>query len=353
MKIGEIYDDLGRNADALENYEKALALDPLLEAVYLPVGLAYAEAGNDEKAEEFLTKAVEKGLATGESRVTRALILGRNGWLPEALTALDTAINADAAYGPSYVEKARILVKLNRPAESAEALRLGTAAAPAYAPLWFEMGVAAYNRGDYDAARDAYLKTIELDAENAQAHANLASVYRQQELYAEANVQYRAAHDKGIEKDPDLFSEWGFCLGKTQEWDKAVARLLCRAACASAIDHNNLGWAYYNEARSEAAKGNEEGSRRSYISAKERFIKAAEMDGNLASAFLNLGAANNALGNTEEAINALNRALSLDQDWVLAMNQLGYALRKGGDYPAAIERFVRSTTIEPISLRTL
>ncbi|MBX3289458.1 MAG: tetratricopeptide repeat protein [Acidobacteria bacterium] len=351
MKMGEIYDELGRNAEALENYEKALSLDPSLDAIYLPIGMAYAEAGSDQKAEEFLVKAEENGSATGESRVTRALILERNGRDGEALAILDRAINSDAAYGACYVEKARLLVKLNRLDEAAAALRQGTSAASGYAPVWFETGVIAYNRGDYAAAMEAYLKVLELDTDNAQAHANLASVYRQMERYADANVQYRAAHDKGIDKDPDLYSEWGFCLGKTEEWDKAVARLSSAEALGStAVDHNNLGWAHYNSARQEAAKGNEEAAKKAYEAAGEALKKAVEMDGNLASAFLNLGAVQNALGNTDEAINALNKALTLEPDWVISLNQLGSALRKGGDYPAAIERFKRSTTLAPDDL---
>ncbi|MBX3244560.1 MAG: tetratricopeptide repeat protein [Acidobacteria bacterium] len=348
MKMGEIYDELGRNAEALENYEKALSLDPALDAIYLPMGMAYAEAGNDQKAEEFLVKAEEKGSATGEARVTRALILERNGRDGEALAILDRAINADATYGACYVEKARILVKLNRQEEAAAVLHQGTVAAPGYAPIWFETGVIAYNRGDYTAAMEAYQKVLELDADSAQAHANLASVYRQMERYAEANAQYRAAHEKGIDKDPDLYSEWGFCLGKTEEWDKAVARLSSAEQLGStAVDHNNLGWAHYNAARNEAAKGNEEQAKRSYEAALQSLQKAAEMDENIASIFLNLGAVNNALGNADEAVTALNRALALEPDWVITLNQLGSALRKGGDYPAAIQRFVRSTTISP------
>ncbi|MDT9146150.1 tetratricopeptide repeat protein, partial [Escherichia coli] len=81
------------------------------------------------------------------------------------------------------------------------------------------LGVTYYNREDYTNALTAYQKVVAIEPTNYQAQANLASTYRQLERFAEANAAYKLA-EPGNTKNADLYSEWGYCLGKTNEWDK-------------------------------------------------------------------------------------------------------------------------------------
>lgn len=354
LKIGEIHDTAGRNSEAIANYEKALALDTELSAVYFPLGMAYAEAGNDTKAEEYLLKAEVVGASTSESLTTRAVILSRQGRNDEAILLFDRAISIDPAQGGPYSEKARLFIRMGREDDAYRALRQGSDAAPGSAAVWFDLGVLAYNRGDYATAVNAYLRVIELDPASAQAHANLASTYRQMERFAEANAQYRAAHDKGIDKDADLFSEWGYCLGQTKEWDKAMVRLdTAKELSPTAIDYNNAGWAYYNAARLERQNKNDAEAKRKLELARASLEKAVEMDSGFYAAFLNLGATNNSLGEFEAAKAALEKALLLQNDWLIAMNQLGVAHRGSSDYPRAIDQFTRVTQIDSNDLFSL
>jgi tetratricopeptide (TPR) repeat protein len=116
------------------------------------------------------------------------------------------------------------------------------------------MGVVYYNTGQYKEAASAYQEVIKRDPTDGEAHANLASSYRQLEQYPEANKEYWAAAEASskLKNDPDLHSEWGYCLGKTNEWDKAVAQtLVAQQLSPTAIDYTNTGWAYYNAAEED------------------------------------------------------------------------------------------------------
>lgn len=348
VKLGEIHDEDGRNTEAIENFEKALAIDPEISAVYFPLGMAHAEAGNDEEAEMYLAKADVIGVATSESRLTRAMIMARQGRDDDALSAISIAINIDPTHGATHHEKARLLEKMGRNDDAFAALRLGTESAAGYAPLWFDLGVAYYNRADYSKAEVAYLEALKLDPSNAKTHAHLASTYRQMERFADANAQYRAANEKGIDGDPDLYSEWGFCLGKTKEWDKAAARLgTAEQLSPTAVDHNNVGWASYNAARVDMENEKNDEATVKLQAAKSAFQKAVEMDSNLSAAFLNLGATNNSLGDFDAAAVALNHALSLENNWIYAVNQLGLTHRGSNNLTAAVNTFIRATTIDP------
>lgn len=347
IKLGEIHYANANYSSALKAFEKALAIDPATTSIYLPAGLAYADQGLDEKALEYLTKAEAVGDSTVESRLAKGLILGRQGKSEEAVAVFERAIASDSANGAAYVEKARLLDRTGRSDEAFATLKKAVEAAPTYGPAWFELGVSHYNRGEYLPAAAAYNKAIELDPGNAQAHANLASTYRQMERFQEANAQYLAANQKGITKDADLYSEWGYCLGKTNEWDKATARLRSAEEISpTAIDHNNVGWAYYNGALVDRQNNNEEEANKKLSAARTSFQRSVDMDAELQAALLNLGATNNALGDFEAAVNALNRAVSLQGDWVIALNQLGLAHRGRNDLAAAVSTFNRAVNLD-------
>ncbi len=71
-----------------------------------------------------------------------------------------------------------------------------------------------------------------------------------------------------------------------------------------------------------------------------------QKDPKLDGAYLNLGSTNNALGDHEAAIAALNMALSLHSDWVIALNQLGLGYRGTNNLRAAVNTFERAVNLD-------
>jgi tetratricopeptide (TPR) repeat protein len=235
---------------------------------------------------------------------------------------------------------------MNQPDRSVAAVRETVTTDPGYAQAWFDLGVTYYNSGNYPDAVNAYTEAIKYDATNGQAHANLASTYRQLERYPEANAEYKLAEANGI-KTPDLYSEWGYCLGKTNEWDKSVARLeTAQTISPTAIDDNNVGWGYYNSAQADKAAKNEPAANEKLKKGKASFETAVQKDPKLDAAYVNLGSTNNALGDFQAAVTALNIALSLRRDWVIAINQLGVGYRGLNNLSSAIDQFKRVTELD-------
>lgn len=346
-QLGEIFEDSGETVKVIENYERALGADPEFSALYLPLGFAYLSNGNPDKAEEFLVRAEAAGIISTESSLARALIAHQRGSHDSALLLLDRVVESEPNNAEAHFRRAVVQEALDLEEPALASYQAAVKADPAHAAAWFDLGVIYYNRGQYENARLAYTEVIKHDPENARAHANLASVYRQEMRYAEANVQYRAANEKGISKDPDLYSEWGYCLGKTEEWDKASARLeTAKELSPTAIDHNNLGWAHYNTGRADAKVEKTDEANAKFALARAELQQAVTMDAAFYPAYVNLGSTNNALGDFAAAITALNQALRYRNDWVIALNQLGLAFRGSNDYKAAIQQFVRVTTLE-------
>lgn len=346
-KLGEIYDVGGRNADAIRLYEMALTADPELSSLYLPVGLAYLEADKPTEAENFLLKAEKSGVESSELKFARGVLLVKQNREGEALSDFEAVIAAEPRNADAHYQRAMILERAGRTDDALSAYKQVVSIDETMSGAWYAIGVIYYNSGAYDESVAAYQNVLKYDPSNARAHANLASAYRQLEKYGEANAEYRAANEKGIDKDTDLYSEWGYCLGKTHEWDKAVARLNTASELSpTAVENNNVGWGYYNAGRTDKANENDEEAAKKFELAKLSLQKAVELDPQLDAAHLNLGATNNSLGDFEAAIIALNVAIGLRNNWVIALNQLGFAYRGSGNLAAAIDQFGRVTTLD-------
>lgn len=346
-KLGEIHGAKNRNSQALVNYEKAVQIDPAFTSVYMPIGLAYVEAGKFPEAETYLTKAEAAGIDSTEAKFARVTILQKQNKHAEALVILDRIAATEPLNAEVQYQRALVFDRMNQTDKAIAAYKDAIRIDPTMSLAWFDLGVIFYNRGEYAEAVKAYQEAIRIDGANAQAHANLASSYRQLEQYPQANASYKAAAEKGINKDPDLYSEWGFCLGKTNEWDKSVARLnTARELSPNAVDNNNLGWGYYNAARVDKENKNDAAATAKLELGKAFLEKAVEQDPKLDAAYLNLGSTNNARGDYQAAVNALNQAIALRSDWVIALNQLGLSYKGLNNLSGAIEIFRRATTLE-------
>lgn len=345
-KLGEIHDARGRNAQAIVNYEKALAIDPQISSLYLPVALAYAEAGNAVKADLYLTKAEAAGVAENDTKFARGVLLYKQNKNQEALAVFDQLAAAEPQNGAVQYQRAVLFDKLGQQDRAVEAYRKSTQIDPGYAPAWFELGVIYYNKGDYRNALNAYQAAVKADYSNAKAHANLASTYRQLERFAEANAEYKIAADT-IKDDPNLYSEWGYCLGKTAEWEKAADRLeTAKGMSSTAEDESNIGWAYYNGAQADKAAGNDAAAQEKLEKGKVSLQAAVQKDPKLDAAHLNLGSTYNSLGEHDKAVRSLNEAVRLHNDWVIALNQLGLAYRGTNNMSMALNSFNRVVLLD-------
>ena len=345
-KLGEVYDAKNDPVSARVNYEKALQINPDLTTLYVPVGISYLNGGEIAKAESSLQNAEKRGVADAEFYNLKGMTLYRQNKNAEALAAFEKALSIEGRNPTAKYYRAAVLDRMNQPDQSIVAYRETVAIAPEYAPAWFDLGVISYNKGDYPGAEKAYKEAIRIDPDYYQAHANLASTYRQMERFAEANAEYKLA-EVGIKDNPDLYSEWGYCLGKTNEWDKSVARLeQARKLSPNAVDDSNVGWGYYNSAQADKQAKKDAEATAKLQKSKESLQSAVQKDPKLDAAYMNLGSTNNALGDFEAAVAALNIALSLRRDWVIALNQLGLGYRGLNNLTAAIQQFNRVVAID-------
>jgi tetratricopeptide (TPR) repeat protein len=352
-KLGEIYDTHDDSVKAVQNYEAALAADPGLTDLYVPLGIAYIKTGEVAKAGAIAAKAEALGPESAELRYLRGLVQFRENKNDQALASFDRAITLDSDLITAYYYRGQVLDRMERKDQAIASYKQTITKDPTFAPAWYEMGVVSYNTGDYNGAANAYQEAVKYDPANGEAHANLASSYRQLEKYPEANKEYWEASNT-IKGNADLHSEWGYCLGKTNEWDKAIKQTtVAQEISPTAVDYTNVGWAYYNAAEGDKQANNNESAAANYQIGKAFLQKAVETNPKLDAAYMNLGSTYNALGEYQAAVDTLNQAVNLRKDWVIALNQLGVGYRGLKNYSAAAAQFNRVVSLDGTNLSGL
>ncbi|MBV9241115.1 MAG: tetratricopeptide repeat protein [Acidobacteria bacterium] len=336
-RLGSIYDSQGDTDKAIPSYEKAVALNPEYKDLYPTLGIAYVERGDVAKGQEALTNSEKAGLENADVDFLRGVIAFKNNRDDEALAAFDK-VDKETHWAEAQYYRGQILARQGKTTEAVAQYRGALNTDPTFAPAAFDLGVEEYNSGNYNDAITAYKTAVQDDPDNPQAHANLASSFRQVEQYPAANGEYKIASN-GI-KDSGLYSEWGYCLGKTNEWDKATGRLNTAAEMTpTAVDDSNVGWAYYNAGKFQASAKNDTQAKADYDLAQTFAQRAVTLDPRLDAAYLNLGATQNALGLFQLSVQTLTTALGLHSNWVIALNELGYGYRGAGDYAHAISTY--------------
>jgi tetratricopeptide (TPR) repeat protein len=274
------------------------------------------------------------------------MILYKQNKNTEALAAFEKALALEGRNATAKYYRAAILDRMNQPDQSIAAYRETVAIEPTYSPAWYDLGASYYNRGDYANAATAYQEAVKVDPNYYQAHFNLASTYRQLERFPEANAEYALA-EVGIKDNPDLYLEWGYCLGKTNEWDKSVARLeQARKLSPNAIDDSNASWGYYNSAQVDKQNKNDAAATAKLEKSRESSQAAVQKDPKLDAAYRESRLEQQRARNYDAAVAALNTALSLHSDWRVALNQLGLGYRGLNNLPMALTQFNRVVALD-------
>ncbi len=358
--LAEIYSALNDDEKARINYEKALENDKALTEIYVPLGILYFQQGEVAKADEYLTKAMQVDQNDPQTQYFLGLIRYSQNRNQEALTAFTNAKKDDPNYEEAFFQSGETLMRLGRADDAVKDYAAATNLKPTYFEAWLGLGAAQYQLGNYQDAVKADKKAVTLKNDSAAAYENLADAYRQLNDYNNAESNYNLAalfierqKDFSKEQAADIYSKAAFMIAKQCEintsmavpcrWSLAVQHLEKAVAYSpSSVDLANLGWAYYNNARSQTLRGTATAAvaKSNLEKAKVNLQKASEGNSKMtAGPLVNLGMALTDLGDYAGAVNALKQAIDKEPDWTFAINELGIAYRKQNNFSEAAKQF--------------
>jgi eukaryotic-like serine/threonine-protein kinase len=234
--------------------------------------------------------------------------------LDEADAAFRKAIELDPKFATAYNNLSKALVDKNKLDEAIAVCRKAIELEPKFALAYYNLGVVLDKQGKLDETIAAYRKAIELDAKLDNAYNNLGIALEEQNKLNEAITLYR----KAIEIDPKsthIHNRLGIALSHQNKLDEAIAafRKAIELDPKNLEAHNNLGVNLFKQNKLDEAS--------------ECFRKGVELNPN-ANTYTNLGLALNRQNKLDEAIAAFRKAVELDPKYILARNNLGFALGK-------------------------
>ena len=302
---------LARPAEAAERFDAALRRS----SDYLPLRAKLAEAlfdsGDLDRAGPIYEALAREPAAEPIAEFGLGRIAAGRRRHEVAVTHLERAVALFPEFGAAYYALALSYRLLGRQDEAQRALERNAQ----YGPRWpaiddptlaavialrddadttVQRGLKLAEAGDLAGAIAAHEAALSRDPSNAQAHANLISLYGRAREWAKAEEHYRAVVALGFNLG-DAHYDYGVLLGLQEKWDPAAAAY--REAIAvnprHAQAHNNLGQVLERKHDLEAAAA--------------EYKAAADSQPAFRIATFNLGRMLIALGRMDEAIGELAR----------------------------------------------
>ena len=361
--LAEVFSDLDQESQAISNYEQAISFDKDLTEIYVPLGILYYQQGQIAKAEGLLMKALATDPNNAQTLYFLGLVRYSENKNQEALTAFNKAKTIDPTYAEAYFQAGETLTRLGKHADATVEYKKATELKANYFEALVGLGSAYYASGNFAEAVNAYKLAERLKNNSIEVLVNLGDAYREMANYNDAEAKYNLA-TVFIERDPaypkdeaaDIYSKVGFSIAKGCElnrripcrWEAAV-RALEKAAAITGnnVDTANLGWAYYNAAKNDAAYKRPDAARAKLEKAKENLQKAAFSSPKyIEGPLLNLGMTLTDLGDYAGAVDAFTRVIAKQPKWVFAMNELGIAYRKQDKYKEAAAAFRKAISTD-------
>jgi len=328
--LGSVCSDMQRYPEALQCFDRAIALRSDLAAAYLGRGTVLLHLGRLEPALANLGQALR--LAPNDARAYNVLAaaLERANRAPEALVCLDRSLTLDPRQPEAHHNRGILLLGLGRHADALTSVDRALAMTPQNAAAHTNRGSALLGLKRPAEALLSFDRAIALGPGAAIAHHNRGLALLRLERDAEA----LASFDRALASSPAGFGTHfhrGVALARLDRCEESVASFSAALALDrdSAEALNNRGAVLVRLFRPAEALAD--------------FDKAIALDNNYVDAHINAGNTQKGLGRPVEALRSFDRALALRPEdptatWSKAVLKLAHGAFRDG-WPLYEARF--------------
>lgn len=174
---GAVEKSLDNTGGAIENYKKAMALDPdLFDAPY-NLGVAYEAAGKTDAALETYLKALEIMPDHLGTLVNLGSVCAELELYDQAIRYLQQALELKPDHADACINLGNIYQALGEHEKAEACFRRGLDSNPNLANVWSSLGSVVRSMGRLEEARDLCSKATRLDPLSPIAHNNLGLVH--------------------------------------------------------------------------------------------------------------------------------------------------------------------------------
>ena len=197
---GIAYNDKGEVDYAIEDYDKALQLNPDNVKVYSNRGNAYADKGEYDRAIEDHNNAIEIMRNFAPYYVNRGNAYAGKGEYDRAIEDFNTALQYKPNLAAAYVNRGIAYSDKKEYEKAVEDYNKAIELEPNDARVYNNRGTVYSKKGQYDQAIEDYNKAIELNPDLAEPYTNRGDAYVKKDMVIQAITD----HNKAIELKPDL-----------------------------------------------------------------------------------------------------------------------------------------------------
>ena len=319
---------------AIDNYNKAIQLNPDHPATYTNRGVAYAVQGDLTQAIADFNKAIQLDPHFANAYTNRGAAHADQGDLTLAIADYHIALQLDPnsveAYinrGADYFTQGNLDLAI---ADFNKAIQLD----PNFAMAYNNRGAAYNAQGDLDLAIADYNKAIQLDPNFADAYDNRGSTYRAQGNLALAITD----HNKAIQLNPNFFEAY---FNRGLAYNNQGNHALAIADYSKAIQLNpNNPTTYTN-------RGNVYRDQGDMTLAIADYNMAIQLNSDNPATYSNRGVVYMNQGNLVQAIADHNKAIQLDPNFANAYYNRGLAYENQGNLAEAIVDYQQYLSLAP------
>jgi len=219
-----LHEALGQLDDAEADYDRAIALNPETASLYNNRGFVHLQRGDLDAALADYSRAIELDPTEDNAFVSRAGIHIERGDLDAALADYNSAIAANPSNANALNSRAAVLTDLGDLDAALDDYNRAIDLEPRYAPFYSNRGSLYQRIGEYEAALEDYTQAIQFDPGNATAFSSRASIYSELGQIEDAIRDYSRAIELEPESENAYFSR-GLLYYELGDYDAALADL--------------------------------------------------------------------------------------------------------------------------------
>lgn len=365
---GACYAGVGQLDIAVENYEKAIEINPDYAKAYYNLAGAFEEQNKYDKAVQAYKKSIslepenpqahnnlgnvykdlekytdaihsyEQALRNQPDYIEAYYSLGSTlqdiGKLDEAIEYFKKVLQLKPSFNEINNILGNIFKELRMFEEAIQSYEKAIAINPNFFEVYYNLGITFQDMNEFNNAVKNYKKSIEVKEDYPEAHNNLGVAYKELKEYDSAIKSYQRA----ISHRPDYadahnnlgtaFKELGYIENAIKSYEEALSIIPDFADA-----HFNLGMIYMDLGQFDLAV--------------ESYKKAIESDINFTEALNNLGIVLMDLGQLEEAENYFKKAVAINPEDSLAFNNLGIVYQRLRVFEESVKCFEKAIKINP------
>lgn len=318
--LGNAYFKLNKFDSAIEEYRKALNINPGLEDANENIARALISLDRIKEAIEYYEKVVEEDKTNFKVHYIIGKLYSELKKYDEAIVELNECIKINSSCKEAYETLGLVLTRIGKHDESILMFKKYVKIEPDDFKGHYSLGASYYKTGNKEKAIESFKKVIELKPDNFKSYYNMAIAMEEIELQEEAIEAFK----KVIELKPDFidaYNNLGILLS-TMERNLEALDIYIKGLKKNPEEHS----LYYNMGITLSTMGR-------YAEATESYKNALEIKPDELEIFYHLGASLTELKRYNEAIDAYKNALKVKTtDYELYYNiSINYSLIKKYD----------------------